>query len=163
MIYEFMSNDAERAETGKAVAEAIELAAGENVHAAAYLRLIAGCARLIDDLHDGDRGPVDVGQLAHLLLVSLPRNPFFAAHSSYLVALHDAAINAWQDANQMDPDNRLPHARVWSDFVNEIACVVAGLAGGYQHRRNVSPRIRALLYEGWDEMTETPELVETNE
>jgi hypothetical protein len=132
------------------VEEAIKLAAGDNVHAATYLRIIAMAARAIDDLHDGDHGLVDVGSLAHLLLVGLPRNVFFAANAAHLIALHDAAINAWQDANEMDPDSLLESSRYWADWLNEIVCVVAGLAGGYPHRRNVSPQIRTLLYPGWD-------------
>jgi hypothetical protein len=146
-----MSNQAQRNDDAKAVSDAISLACGDNAAASAYLTMIAQVARMIDDLEDGDTGPVDIGYLAHLVLVALPRNPFFAQHAAYLVPLHDAAINAWQDANQMDPDGHLPAVRIWSDQINEIACVVAGLAGGYHHRRNVSPRIRMLLHPDWDD------------
>jgi len=145
-----MSTKADLEQNQTAVREAIALAAGENQQAAAYLGLIAQVARMLDDLEDGDHGPVEVGYLAHLTLVVLPRNPFFAQHAAYLIPLHDAAINAWQDASQMDPDGLLPSSKVWSGQINEIACLVAGLVGGYQHRRTVSPRIRMLLYPDWD-------------
>jgi hypothetical protein len=134
------------------VRESISIACGENTSAATYLALIAQVARMIDDLNDGDHGPVDVGYLAHLLLVALPRNPFFAQNAAYLVPLHDMVINAWQDSNEMDPDQRFAATKCWADFVNEIACVVAGLVHGYEYRRRHSPRIRALLYEGWDSL-----------
>jgi len=145
-----MSTKVERAEVEPDVKLAIELAVGENVQAATYLRLLGQAARMLDDLHDGDAGPVDIGWLAHLLLVALPRNPFFAANSGHLVPLHDAAINAWQDANEMDPDSNLLASKFWAGWLNEIVCVVAGLCGGYNHRRSVSPRIRSLLYPNWD-------------
>lgn len=156
-----MSNCTQRDDNAQAVRDAISLACGDNASAVAYLTMIAQVARSLDDLQDGDAGQVDVGYLAHLLLVALPRNSFFAQHSTYLVPLHDAAVNAWQDANQMDPDSLLPAARIWSDRVNEIACVAAGLVGGYQHRRNVSPRIRMLLYPDWDK--EGDEAIQTEE
>ena len=146
-----MSTKAERDAAEPRVKEAIELAVGENVHAAMYLRLLGQTARMLDDLADGDHGPVDIGWLAHLLLVALPRNPFFAANSAHLVPLHDAALNAWQDANEMDPDTRLEATKFWASWLNEIVCVVAGLTGGYNHRRKVSPQIRGLLYPGWDD------------
>jgi hypothetical protein len=146
-----MSTAAEREKNHHAVQEVIALACGDNAAAAAYLTLIAQAIRMLDDLHDGDAGPVDVGYLAHLLLVALPRNPFFAQHAAHLVALHDTAVNAWQDANQMDPDGLLVAPRVWSDQINEVVFVVAGLVGGYFHRRSVSPRIRMLLSPDWDQ------------
>jgi hypothetical protein len=146
-----MSDASEREKNQEAVREAIALACQDNAAAANYLTLIAHAARLLDDLEDGDAGPVDVGYVAFLLLVALPRNPFFAQHAASLIPLHDLAVNAWQDSNQMDPDSRLVATRYWSDQINEIACVVAGLVGGYHHRRSVSPRIRMLLYPGWDE------------
>ncbi|RPJ19055.1 MAG: hypothetical protein EHM35_21165 [Planctomycetaceae bacterium] len=144
-----MSTSTERAELDGDVKLAIELAAGDNVAAAMYLRSLGQAARMLDDLEDGDAGPVDIGWLAHLLLVALPRNSFFAAHASHLVPLHDVAINAWQDANAMDPDTHFIASEFWASWINEIVCVVAGLVGGYNHRRNVSPRIRTLLYPKW--------------
>lgn len=132
-----------------ATEEAIRLAAGDNVHAAAYLRIIARVARMLDDLEDKDHGSVDTGFFAFLTLVALPRNPFFCANAGHLVALHDVTINAWQDSNEMDPHQESETARCWADYVNEIACAVAGLTQGYERRRELSPRIRSLLYSDW--------------
>jgi hypothetical protein len=157
-----MSTPVERDATSQSVRDAIALACGDNTAAAAYLTMIAHAARMLDDLHDHE-GTVDVGYLAHVLLVALPRNSFFAQQAAYLIPLHDAAINAWQDANEMDPNGLLTASRYWSDWLNEIACVVAGLVGGYHHRRSVSPRIRMLLYPGWDDEESDKGLVVSGE
>ena len=82
---------------------------------------------------------------------------FFAAHAAHLVPLHDVAINAWQDANAMDPDTHFIASEFWASWINEIVCVVAGLVGGYNHRRNVSPRIRTLLYPKWQREAAEPQ------
>jgi hypothetical protein len=129
--------------------QAIKLAAGDNTAAASYLRLIGRVARMVDDLEDCDHGSVDIGLFAFLVLVALPRNPFFQANLAHLVALHDTTINAWQDANEMDPHEQSETARCWADYANEIAPAVCGLTQGYDARRRLSPQIRALLYCGW--------------
>jgi len=126
--------------------KAITIAANGNVHAKEYLELIAGIARRIDDIHDEDHGKVDAGLLAYLCLVALPSNPFFCVHAARLIPLHDLVINAWQDSNQLDPALD-QWSLVYCDLVNEIACSVAGITGGYTYRRKVSLELRQLLYE----------------
>jgi hypothetical protein len=146
-----MSTKAERAALEPAVKEAIQLAAGDNRDAAVYLRIMGQATRMLDDLQDGDAGPVDVGWLSHILLVALPANPFFATHAAYLIPLHDTGVNAWQDANEMDPDGHLTASKFWAGWLIELFPIVAGIVGGYAHRRKVSPQIRKLLTPGWDE------------
>lgn len=153
----------QRPEEERLAYEAIHLAARGNVAAEQYLRLIALAARMIDDLEDADRGAVDVGRLAHLLLVELPRNPFFCAHASCLVGLHDMALNAWQDATEIERTQTTPASRVWADLINEVAVVVAGLTGGYDYRRQVSIRIREALYSTIGEIGLTRQILPTGQ
>ena len=129
--------------TDAAIETAIKLAANGNAEADIYLRIIARAARLIDDIEDDDV-PGDIGFLAHLLLVALPSNRFFVRHALSLIPLHDMAVNAWQDSNKRTTQDLAWD--FWADLVNEIACMVAGLTGGYEYRRKVSCEIRQLLY-----------------
>jgi hypothetical protein len=141
-----MSTPEEREHDGAFTEKAMALAANGNQEALEYLRIWGGAFRLLDDLHDGDNGKVDVGLLAHLLLVAMPRNPFFGRFAAHLIPAHDIAINAWQDANNLPPANR--KTILFADLGNEVAQVVAGLTGGYAYRRKVSMEIRRLLYRG---------------
>jgi hypothetical protein len=150
-----MSTELEREHDGAFTEKAMALAAHGNQEALEYLRIWGGAFRLLDDLHDADNGPVDVGLLAHLLLVALPRNPFFCRFAVHLTSAHDIAINAWQDANKLPPTDR--HTILFADLGNEVAQVVAGLTGGYMYRRKVSMEIRRLLYRGLTEKSEESE------
>jgi hypothetical protein len=143
----------------EAIQKAISLAANDHPDAKEYLELIAAIARRIDDLHDADHGEVDVGLLAHLCLVALPSNQFFARYAARLIPLHDLVINAWQDTNEPEVGvTKVSCAEwdyIWADLVNEIACSVAGITGGYAYRRKVSQEIRRLLYDASSETKET--------
>ena len=153
-----MSTLPERAADARHTERAMLLAANGNPEAMEYMRIFAQSIRLIDDIEDGDNPPVDAGFLAHLVLVALPRNPFLARYAAHLIPAHDIAINAWQDANELPPEDRL--TVFWADLVNEVAQVVAGITGGYAYRRKVSMEIRQLLYRNGAEKSD-PASMET--
>lgn len=57
-----------------------------------------------DDLVDGDNPPAE-GRIVRVLwevLVDMPANPFFHRHTTTLIPVVHAAINAWLDANDLE-------------------------------------------------------------
>ncbi len=125
--------------------EVIMLASDGNRDAEAYMRLVAQCARWMDDIVDGDVDPKpDVIDLAELLFVHLPANAFFRANASWLIPLHWTAINAWRDSNVWEKADgaQFIYSRVIRDQINEITQMVALLTGGPVFAKRVSLTIR---------------------
>ncbi len=131
------------------VHEAMRLCANGNEAAWNYLSIIAGSARLIDDLVDEPKKWVREKsyRLAQLLLVDLPSNVFFHTHKSTLLPLHLTSLNAWIDSNDwMEKDTtRRNYALVIRDQLTELALLVAYLTGGNDHMRNISLKVRELF------------------
>ena len=131
------------------VAEAVKLCAGGNREAHLYLNIICRSARFIDDLFDDlekweERDTYD---LAHLLLVELPDNPFFAANRHSLLPLHLVALNAWKDANSWETAGgvKRTYALVIRDTLTELGLMVAHLVGGRDYLEEVSLKVRELF------------------
>ena len=128
------------------VAEAVNLCAGRNREAHLYLNIICKAARLIDDLLDEkDKWKEsDTYDLAHLLLVELPDNPFFAENRTHLLPLHLVSLNAWKDANSWEPSGgtKRIYSLVIRDTLTEVGLMVAFLVGGREYLENVSLKIR---------------------
>lgn len=142
-----MSSPDQRQANHQKIGPLFDRAANGDPHARRYLEIIAGAARVLDDLWDGD---VRVSREDALLafygaLVELPSNPFWMKHGTFLTALNWAAINAWLDANELakgDPTERI-YAHVLRDQINEILPAVAHLTGGWKLAREVSTAMRA--------------------
>jgi len=131
------------------VAKAVELCAGGNREAHLYLNVICKAARFIDDLFDekdkwtGEK----TYDLAFLLLVELPDNPFFIANRHTLLPLHIVALNAWKDANSWEDagDTKRTYALVIRDTLTELGLMTAFLTGGKDHLEKVSLTVRELF------------------
>lgn len=117
--------------------EAIHLAANGNDAAEDYMRIVGRAARLLDNIVDQDK-PYCGYELAELLLVSLPNNPFYRENRATLDALHLLAVRAWQDAdkwlNSADPYQQ-EHAKVNRDLINEIVVYVAQMTDASEEVR----------------------------
>lgn len=142
-----MSTAEQRAAAHLVISGLITQAARGDASAERYLRTIAGAARVLDDLVDGDH-PVDHDALLATfagLLVGLQGNAFYRKHIDYLTACHQLALNAWLDANEWEkhPDAlRRLYAHVWRDAINALLPAVAYLTGGWTHMRDVSRSTR---------------------
>ena len=139
-----MSTTIEREKNSGAVRGVIAAAANGDAAAARYLEIIAGAARVLDDLVDADH-PVPHDQLVlvfYTLLIELQNNPFFNRHREALTMVHVLSLNAWLDANALDQTQTTPriYAHVLRDTINEIATAAAYLTGGWialrQHSMN---------------------------
>ena len=121
-----------------------------------YMRLWIKATRLIDDLFDEieDWAEEKTYQLAQTLLVDLPANKFFHAHSSALLPHHLTVLNAWRDSNEWkkSEDGRMQMEEVAGSefelpadlvllamgFVGpEKGGLLEGLGVGYDARGNV--------------------------
>lgn len=145
-----MSTETERTANEAAVAELIQLAAHDQPAAARYLEILAGAARVLDDIYDGDHPVSREAAISAFYgaLVELPQNEFWQKHCSFLTALHFAALNAWLDANQLARRGRpldVVYAHVLRDQINELLPAVAQLTGGWELARRVSLRMRDLF------------------
>lgn len=152
-----MSTEAQRATNDVAVKRAIGLAANGNPEAARYLEIIAGAARVLDDIVDGDR-PVQPGAAIAIfqqLLIEIHGNGFFMRHREALTLAHMVALNAWLDANALAgaQDRTVRgYAHVVRDQINELLPAVAYLTGGWQHVRKLSlPELRAPFFKPFKE------------
>ena len=115
-----------------------------------YMRLWIKATRLIDDLFDEieDWAEEKPYQLAQTLLVDLPANKFFHAHSSALLPHHLTVLNAWRDSNEWKKSEEKPkqlHAHVICEQTADIFILVRYLTGGYENMRNNSLKIRELF------------------
>jgi len=117
--------------------EVLDVAANGNGAAREYLYAHARASRLLDNVVDGDE-PVNGYELAEIMGVTIPANPFFQKHQTELLALHWVAQKAWQDADEMkassDPLEQA-HALVNGQLAHEIVIYVARLTGVHAARR----------------------------
>ena len=75
-----------------------------NKHAADFIELIVTILHFWDDLIDKDKALSDTEINAHMfnVLVTLPRNPFYAANFSALNVILTNSITNWQVANRLE-------------------------------------------------------------
>lgn len=126
----------------------VEIPIGEivngNVAAADWLQRWATYCHAIDDVIDEGQGPEAV--LAVLVqAVELYTHPFFLAHWFQLRPLVIAITNCYADSVAWEKSDQPPE-QAMADVLRfagvEMYCLVAGICGGYDHMRKVSPRIR---------------------
>jgi hypothetical protein len=104
-------------------------------------------AEVWDDIVDGDN-PINkdrVGRLFYRLVAELPFNPFFVKHKAQISPVFVTAMNAWQDANDMergsDHDDKV-RAFTLRFWCVEIIIYVIGLTRGYKVMRSLSAEVR---------------------
>ena len=95
------------------------------------------------DLDAGSRQDMMV-QLLWLVMVSLPRNVFYATHQVALSGVLGQALILWQTSDdwKLSGDDRRRHfAYVHREAVDAVFIMVAGIMGGASHARDVVERI----------------------
>ena len=144
-----MSTVHERLLNDKKVDYAQNLAAGNDTDALSYLKLIAYCARLADDIADE---PDSVSQvqllgLVETLFIKLPSNSFYIKHNDKLLSQHITIWNTWEASNVLDSGDSTDkiYAHVLRDYVNELLPLVALLTQGHDKMKEVNGLIRSLF------------------
>ncbi len=112
-----------------------------------YLLIMSKVFRSWDDLYDQD-SPVtkDVAnECFSALAFDLSRNKFFVENRQALEAFVFVAWNAWMDSNEWkNHPEKIKGQCAWfiRDWCNEIDVLVAWLAGGLDHAREMSLKCR---------------------
>lgn len=108
-------------------------------------------AQVWDDLIDrDDYEDDDINHVFHILLFTLPLNPFYIQHQDELRPLIMNTILKWNDANKMESekeDGDLHMAYMLRAEIYSIFCYVALLVGGSSYAKEVGVQIRRLYGE----------------
>lgn len=119
-----------------------------NKSAGEFLRLWRSYVHGIDDLIDGDLVGSEAMLSVFMQAAFVYTHPFFLANG---VALRQIAINctnayadsvAWEHGEGWKRD----FADHYRHFAAEMVLAIAGLCGGYEHMRNVSPVLREICW-----------------
>lgn len=134
-------------------AEQLKYATKGNAAAADFLRVFIAHCHMLDDVIDGDKGPVtDERLIASEIewLLALSGNVFFQQHRALLVPLIVQAFNAWLDSNQWAKAEQ-HEKRIASDalkgWYHEVVFHTAFLCGGWAHMREVTSQHREYDFE----------------
>lgn len=116
-----------------------------NDHAYQFLLDISDITELWDDIVDEDTTiPVDrVHAVFTRALISLPMNPFYAQHRSFLTPVLITSINTWLDANELQHGTRNERALAYTARNMDIQVIQAiiYLTRGQEFLRTISPQL----------------------
>lgn len=113
---------------------------GNNQSAWDFVDVFARRSHLIDDIIDGDADVSDEEIIKSEIewMATLSRNPFYMAHSNYLMPLIISGATSWLDANEWeqseDPVKRT-HSDVIKSTYHEVIFGVVYLCGGWNALR----------------------------
>lgn len=134
-------------------AEQLQYVTKGNGAAADFLRVFIAHCHTLDDVIDGDKGPVtDERLIASEIewLLALSGNVFFLQHRAFFVPLIVQAFNAWIDSNQWAKAEQ-HEKRIGSDVLkgwyHEVVFHTAFLCGGWAHMREVTGKHREYDFE----------------
>lgn len=106
-------------------------------------------SQIWDDWVDGDEVTVKKRYEAfHIAMVQIPRNPFYRQFSIELVALMDAFISDWMDANALQGKDEIGTqiAFVLRESVYSLVIHCAGIIGGLDWKAKVGPEVRRFVF-----------------
>lgn len=107
----------------------------------------------LDDWRDND--PVDAKEkerVIYLVMVEIPQNPFFQAHSHSLLPITSNLILRWIGANKLE-DNRehLHKAYMWRAAYYDLILEVVRLVHGFEVAVNASDYIAKMYGETFED------------
>jgi hypothetical protein len=145
-----MSNSEERKINDKKLDFLVAVTAGDDKDAELYLRLIAYCARICDDVVD-DFHLVDQHSMLSLienLFIKIPSNNFYKKHEELLFSQHLSMWNAWEASNFLSDGDETQkiYAHVLRDYIIELFPIVALLTQGHNKMKEVNSLARGLVY-----------------
>lgn len=115
-----------------------------------FMQDIGFWSHVYDDLIDQDKAiPADfIHAVMWKLLVSIPENPFYQRHQSYLRPIIVTGILNWRAANDMEASGsveQLRVAHVTRYSINDVALMVMELVGGHEHAVRHAARARLMF------------------
>jgi len=144
-----MSTVEERVENEQKLSFILELASGSDVEAFEYLKALAYCARIADDIFDEFTNLTQNNflTLIELLFIKIPSNKFYLKHQDFLFSQHLAMWNAWEASNFLQEGDETDqiYAHVLRDYINEILPLVALLTQGHDKMKEVNATMRFLF------------------
>lgn len=116
-----------------------------NEHAYRFLMDVSDICELWDDIVDADKELTveHVNAVFMRALISLPLNPFYAHHRSFLTPIIITSINSWMDANLLKQGSRSERAVAYTTRNMDIQVIQAiiYLTRGQEFLRTVSPQL----------------------
>ena len=117
----------------------------QDPHALQFLMDVSDITELWDDIVDADKVLTveHVNAVFMRALISLPCNPFYAQHSSFLTPILITSINSWLDANLLKQGSRSERAVAYTTRNMDIQVIQAiiYLTRGQEFLRTVSPQL----------------------
>jgi len=140
--------------------------ANGNASAAEFLQNICHCARLADDIADGDSSDPakDMFNLLNRAFVTNSNNEFFNQHKETLCVAITTSLAMWLKSEEWkNSSNRKTRmfGFVYREGIDHCAWVVASLVKGPVHALRVIEELHAISHEGDDESFEDWESEET--
>lgn len=103
----------------------------------------------IDDIIDGDRPQPEAILGTFALAATLYSHPFYLRHLPALRQIVYNCTNAYADSVAWE-SSPVEWRRAWADhyrhFGAEMVLAVAGICGGYEHIRSISPELRVVCW-----------------
>ena len=144
-----MSDFAQRQENDRKVNFMIDEVCGADADAKEYLILLAGLARIVDDISDDFEMLSQNTILAavEILFIRIPSNSFYKKNQDILFSQHLSMWNAWEASNVLDAGDVVDkiYAHVLRDYINELYPVVALLTQGHDKMKETNGSIRSLF------------------
>lgn len=119
-----------------------------NEQAADFLVLWGGYVHSIDDLIDGDSKGAEALLHAFMTAAFVYTHPFFLEHAIQLRQIAVNCTNAYADSVLWEKGDgwRKEFADHYRHFGAEMVLAVAGICGGYDHMRAISPTLREICW-----------------
>lgn len=119
-----------------------------NEQAADFLILWGTYVHGIDDLIDGDANGPEAMLQVFMMAAFVYTHPFFMANLRELRQIAVNCTNAYADSVVWEKGEgwRKDFADHYRHFGAEMVLAVAGICGGYEHMRNISPTLREICW-----------------
>jgi hypothetical protein len=144
-----MSDFAQRQENDRKVNFMIDEVCGTDADAKEYLTLMAGLARIVDDIADDFEmlSQNTILAVVEILFIRIPGNSFYKKNQDLLFSQHLSMWNAWESSNVLDAGDVVDkiYAHVLRDYINELYPIVALLTQGHDKMKETNGSIRSLF------------------
>lgn len=114
-----------------------------------FLYSISKITELWDDLIDKDKPitPEQINDAMFDALITLPCNPFYTRHATYLAPIMIAAISSWQDANTLAKGTRSQKALAYTlrNMDVQVIMAIITILRGRDKARELGPAIWTYL------------------
>jgi len=133
----------------------MEWACGDK-NAVAFLHRLFEASQIADDFTDDDavNKPETMSRLLHLLLVTIPTNPFYIANQAWLLPVMVTGLQQWCASNEWaesEDENVQMFGYVYRESLEQVIGIVALLCGGDEHARSVVSDVNKFYHSKYKE------------